>query len=184
MLDKAWISGIPSDKQYCYKPVTKCTYWPVLWAFNNWNIIKLSSKSTSSDKFDEIHQVVLDDISDNMASLVESGKYGAINTTYTSTNGFYVIMFTSGAYTLQENTTIDGQIITAGELVVNAKYLCSMQLDTNWYWNQQPKHHVITVPTRTILHPQPEVYAITDFHKIPTSVCSRTQAKTPQDPVQ
>ena len=69
----------------------------------------MSHKSTSSDTFDEIHQVVLDGISDNMASLVESGKYGAINTTDTSTNGFYGIMFTSGAYTLQYNTTIDGK---------------------------------------------------------------------------
>ena len=86
-------------------------------------------------------------------------------------------MFTSGAYTLQENTKIYGQIITAVELVVNAKYLCSMQVDTNCYWNQQPKHHVITVPTRTILHPQLEVDVITDFHAIPTSVCYRTQAK-------
>ena len=56
-----------------------------------------------------------------MASLVKSGKYGAIKTTDTSTKRFYVIMFTSGAYTLQENITIDGQIITAGELVDNAK---------------------------------------------------------------
>ena len=32
-----------------------------------------------------------------MASLVESIKYGAINTTDTSANGFYVIIFTSGA---------------------------------------------------------------------------------------
>ena len=67
--------------------------------------------------------------------------------------------------------------MTAGELVVKAKYLCSMQIETNWYCNQQPKHHVITVPTRTILHPQLEVNTITDFHAIPTSVCSRTQAK-------
>ena len=44
-------------------------------------------------------------------------------------------MFTSGAYTLQENTTIDRKNITAGELVVKAKYLCSMQVDTNWYWH-------------------------------------------------
>ena len=88
-------------------------------------------------------------------------------------------MLRSGAYTLQENTKIDGQIIIAGELVVKAKYLCSMQVDTNWYWNQQPKHHVITVPTRTIPHPQIEVDSITDFHAIPTSVCSRTQAKNP-----
>ena len=137
----------------------------------------MSSKSTSSETFDEIHQVVLDGISDNMASLVESGKYGAINTTNTSTNGFYIIIFTSGAYTLQENTTIDGQNLITGELVVNAKYLCSVQVDTNWYWNQQPNHHVITVPTRTILHPQLEGDAITDFHAIPTSICSRKQAK-------
>ena len=66
MLDKSWISGIPSDKQDRYKTVTKCTYWPVLGAFNNWKIIQFTSKSTSSDTFDEIHQVVLDGISDNM----------------------------------------------------------------------------------------------------------------------
>ena len=86
-------------------------------------------------------------------------------------------MFTSGAYTLQENTTIYGQIITARELVVNAQYICSMKIDTNWYWNQQPKHHLITVPKRTILHPQLAVNVITDFCSIPTSICSRTQAK-------
>ena len=63
-------------------------------------------------------------------------------------------MFTSGAYTLQENTTIDGKFLIAGELVVNAKYLCSMQVDTNWYWNQQPNNHVIAVSKRKILHPQ------------------------------
>ena len=112
-----------------------------------------------------------------MDLLVESGKYGAINTTYVSTNGFYVIVFTSGAYTLQENTTIDRQIITAGELVFKVQYICSVQVDTNWYWNQQPKHHVITVPTRTILHPQLEVNTVTYFHAISTSVCTRTQSK-------
>ena len=84
-------------------------------------------------------------------------------------------MFTSGVYTIQENTTTDGQIITAGELVVKAQYICSMQIDTNWYWNQQPKHHVITILTRKILHTKLEVNAITDFHAIPTSVCSRKQ---------
>ena len=52
-----------------------------------------------------------------------------------------------------------------------------MVVDSNWYWNQQPNHHFITVPTRTILHPQLEDDAITDFHAIPTSICSRTQAK-------
>ena len=49
-----------------------------------------------------------------MASLVESGKYGSINTTDTTTNRFYVIVFTSEEYTLQDNKTIDGKITTAG----------------------------------------------------------------------
>ena len=112
-----------------------------------------------------------------MASLVESGTYGAINTTHKSTNGFYAIMFTSGEYTLQENTTIDGKIITTGELVVKAQYLCSIQIDTNWYWNQESKHNVITALTRKMLHPKLEVNTVTDFYTIPTSVCTRTQGK-------
>ena len=34
ILDKPWVSGISSDKQERYKPVTKCTYWPLLGALN------------------------------------------------------------------------------------------------------------------------------------------------------
>ena len=45
-----------------------------------------------------------------MALLVESGQYGAINATDTSTNGFYVIMFQLKSYTLQDNTTIDWKL--------------------------------------------------------------------------
>ena len=52
------------------------------------------------DAFDEIHKVVIDGISENMASLVQSGMYGAINTYDTTKNGFYVIQFLSEAYTL------------------------------------------------------------------------------------
>ena len=62
-------------------------------------------------------------------------------------------------------------------MVVKEKYICSMQIDTNWYWNQQPKHHVTTLPKRTIIHSQLEVNAVTDFHSIPTSVCIRAQEK-------
>ena len=61
-------------------------------------------------------------------------------------------------------------------MVVKAQYLCYMQIYTNFYWNQQPKHHVTTVPTRTIIHPQPGVTVVTDFNAITISVCTRTQA--------
>ena len=177
IIDKPWISGIPSDKQEHYKPVTKCTYCPGLGYFNNWNMIQLSQESTPSDAFDEIHQVFIDGIIENMSSLSESGQYGAIDTTDTETNGFYVIMFQSEAYALQKNTATDVKIITSGELVVKAQYLCSMQIHMNWYCNQHPQQNVITMPKLTILHPQLEVITVTDFHVIPKSVCNSTQAR-------
>ena len=62
-------------------------------------------------------------------------------------------------------------------MVIKSQYLCSMKVKTNWYWDQHPQHHVITVPTRTILHSRLEVIAITDIHNIPKSVFDRTQAK-------
>ena len=88
-------------------------------------------------------------------------------------------MFTSESYKIQDNTIIDGQIITSGELVVKSQYLCSMQVDTNWYWNKLPQQNVITVPTRTIIHPQLEVNSVIYFHATPKNVCTRNQSKKP-----
>ena len=82
--------------------------------------------------------MVIDGISENMASFVQPSMYGAINTDDTIKNGFYVIKFLSEGYTLQKNTIIVGKVIYAGVLVVMEKYLCSMQENTNWYWRQQP----------------------------------------------
>ena len=107
--------------------------------------------------------------------LVESVKYGAINTTNMTTNVFYVIMFTSEEYTLQDNTTNDGEVINTIELVVKSQYIFSMQVETNLYWHQNSQHHIITVPTKTILHPRPEVNAITDINEIPKIIQNSTQ---------
>ena len=65
--------------------------------------------------------MVIDGISENTASLVQSGMYGAINIYDITKNGFYVIQFISEAYTLQNNTTIDVKVISAGGLVVKAQ---------------------------------------------------------------
>ena len=87
-------------------------------SYNNWNIIEITPKSTHFEAFYKIHKVVIEGISENMASLDQSGMYGAINTDYTTTNGLYVIQFLSDEHKLQINTTIDGRVISAGELVV------------------------------------------------------------------
>ena len=62
-------------------------------------------------------------------------------------------------------------------MVVKTQYLYPMQLDTNWYWNKDPQQHFMTLPTHTIIHPQLEFNAVTDFYGITNSVCPRTQAK-------
>ena len=87
MLDKPLIPGLPPKQQPQYQHVTDCTYWPVLGSFNNWNIIILSHKATTSESFEDIHQIFLNDTSNNIASLVQSGKYGTTNTTKSTTMG-------------------------------------------------------------------------------------------------
>ena len=84
MLDQPWISSVQSTKQARYQPVINCTYWTVLGSYNNCNNIQLTPKSIPSEAFDEIHQVVLDRISENIASFFQLGMYGAINTDYTT----------------------------------------------------------------------------------------------------
>ena len=52
---------------------------------------------------------------------MKTGHYGATNTTYTTKTGYYVIKFTSEAYTPQEYTSSDGKISTASKIVVKAQ---------------------------------------------------------------
>ena len=59
----------------------------MLGSFNNCNIIKLSHKETSSEDIDKINQVVLESIGENMVAFFQTDKYGAINTTFTTTMG-------------------------------------------------------------------------------------------------
>ena len=67
----------------------------MLGSFKNWSILKLLHKTISSEEIDKIYQFVLDIISDNMATLVQTGQYGSINTIDTDTMGYYVIKFVS-----------------------------------------------------------------------------------------
>ena len=92
-------------------------------------------------------------------------------------NGFYNIKFISEAYTLNNNTKIGWQIISSGELVVKAQYICSMQENYNWYWKQQPLQQTIVVPTHIIIHLCLGVVIITYVQDIPKIVCNRIQAK-------
>ena len=100
MLNKTWDYKLDPNKHLRYQTVVDCTQWPVLVSFNNWNIIQFTNKATSNEDFDAVHKVVLDGISDHMASLVQLGKYGAINAEDPTTIICYVINYQSEPYTL------------------------------------------------------------------------------------
>ena len=78
---------------------------------------------------------------------------------------------------LQNNTQIYGQVISAGELVFRAHYLCFMQENYNCYLKQHSLQHNKIVPTRTIIHPHLDVVIIKDVPDTPKTVCNRIQAK-------
>ena len=78
---------------------------------------------------------------------------------------------------LHNNAQIDGQVISAGKLVVKAQYLCSMQENINWYWKQQSPKQTIIVTTRTIIHPNLYVVIIREVQDIPKNVYNSIQEK-------
>ena len=63
IMDQPWVPGMQLQQQPLYRLVQYFTYWPMFGSFNNWNIIQLSHKATSSGDIDKNHQVVLDGIS-------------------------------------------------------------------------------------------------------------------------
>ena len=92
--------------------------------------------------------------------------YGAIDLDDTTANGLYVIKFLSEVYTIQNITTIDEQVISDGEIVVNEISFLYAR-NTNWYWKQQPLQQNIIVTTHKILYSRLDVITIRYVQYIP-----------------
>ena len=67
-----------------------------------------------------MHKVLLYGIDENISSLFQLGKYGAINAANPNTMGYYLIKYLSEPYTLKEDQTIDGQVSKADKPVVKS----------------------------------------------------------------
>ena len=87
MLDKPRGCGFDPTKKTCCQPVVDCTYWPLLGSSIAGTLFNLQIKQYHKD-FDEVHNLVLDGISENMSSLLQVGKYGAIDAVYPTTMGY------------------------------------------------------------------------------------------------
>ena len=65
--------------------------------------------------------------------------------------GQHAIKLISEAYTVQEDTTCNRKITSAGKLVVKHQYISCMHDNTKCYWEQPPQQNNIIVPTRMFL---------------------------------
>ena len=57
----------------------------------------------------------------NMYSIIMEGKYGAIDADDSLCHGYYIIKSSSSPYTLQSDLSIDGKVISSGEIVCEGK---------------------------------------------------------------
>ena len=87
ILDQPWTPSVPPHQKPRYQPVKYFTYWPFRVYFDKWNIIQFSHKATYIENIEKNHQFVLNCISNNMAALVQTGQYGAINISNKTTMG-------------------------------------------------------------------------------------------------
>ena len=122
-----------------------------------------------------MHKAVIDGISENVVSIVQLGKYGAIHAADPTTMGYYVIKYLSEPYTLQEYQTTDGWVSNTCELSAKYEYLSIMESKTNWYWKYNGKNQSIIILTRIIVHTYLYVSVIIIFEYITSIIHNKKQ---------
>ena len=100
-----------------------------------------------------------------------------MNKTDSSTMEYYLIKFFSKAYTLQYDSTCDGQMGLDSELFYKEQCLSCMQENTIIYHNKKQKQKVILVPTQTIIHSCLYVVEVKYIHDINRTVWNRKHTK-------
>ena len=78
---------------------------------------------------------------------------------------------------LQNNNTMDKQVIKAGEIIVKPEFLIIMKNYTKWYWQQFGTQESIIIENCTIFHPCLDMSSIKDVAEIPISSCNKKKAR-------
>ena len=96
-----------------------------------------------------MNQTILDDNVMNMSLIITEGKYGAIDAYDSSCNGYYIIKNISSPYTLQEDLSIDGQVIYFGEMVFEVTYLFQININSHFMFNKKLNHNSVLILSTT-----------------------------------
>ena len=62
-----------------------------------------------------------------------NGKYGDIDADNNSLQSYYIIIFNSYQYTLQEDFNIDGKVMSSVETVCRENYYIPISINSHYY---------------------------------------------------
>ena len=68
-----------------------------------------------------------------MSLIILEEKYGAIDTDDSSFHSYYIIKISSYPYTLQSDLSIDGQVISSGEILCEGNDFFPININSNHY---------------------------------------------------
>ena len=90
-----------------------------------------------------------------MCSIITQGKFETTITDNPKSDGCYIVNFTPDPYTLQEDVSIYGRIITMGEKVSNDIYPICLWQGYKWYTETlDDKLYTVIVAMSKVVHPQ------------------------------
>ena len=68
-----------------------------------------------------------------MFVIIMEGKYGATDDDHSSCHGYYIIKISSSQYTFQADLSIDGQVISSGEMVCEGTYFFPININSHYH---------------------------------------------------
>ena len=77
--------------------------------------------------------MILDGNVMSMSLIILEGKYVAIDTDDSWCHGYYIIKFSSSPYNLQVYMSIDGQVISSGEIIFEGTYFFPISINYHYY---------------------------------------------------
>ena len=133
------------SKQPRFQTAVNCIYKEVFERFNEWKIITLKSVPIkeagedfdAADEMEEIFNDILGEYEIEAANEISKDGFGAYQTDDPEANGFYIIRWTTDAYTLDEDSFdvegMDGIRLEAGSQVVDGVYWNPVPRAKDWY---------------------------------------------------
>jgi hypothetical protein len=145
---------------------------------NNWKIVSLTTtEGCDSDEIDLTNTVILENITTIMAENIEVRKIGAFRTEDKEADGYYVVVFTTEPYTLQEATLLTEYKpplkLDEGELVCEAKYYTKVPRARFWY---TPTEMKMMVRVQTVVATDLELLEPSPTNPLPNT-CKKRDAE-------